>query len=390
MLLCLGFLYLVRGILLPFVVSFIVATLLEPPVRKLRLRGLSRLWAVSVVFAAFFIGVTAVGLLVAPSMVSQVDRLGRKIDDLTTSIARADESSNFYVRWNPVLQAERGGAITQIDAILLPYRDQLERWNLPSSQQQIVAQYIEPRRGQIANAVKVGFNSFFGILGSLASQLLFAILIPIIIWMLLMDMEDFRRRSPRWIPPSIRSQTLALMSEIGGVFTRYLRGVATVIFLYMVTSAILLSLLNVPYAILLGIVFGALYMIPYIGNIISLLVIFLITGMSGVQGTFFLPAFANAWAFAAVATLIYFVFGSVFDHLVYPQLVGNSVGLNGVVSLFVILCGGALFGLVGMLLAFPLAGAAKVILDRLIKVTSITTDSLALPSVPIRHRSSTG
>ena len=57
--------------------------------------------------------------------------------------------------------------------------------------------------------------------------------------------------------------------------------------------------------------------------------------------------------------------------------------------MFVIFSGGALFGLVGMIIAFPLAGSVKVILDRLIRITSANQEVLSLPSIPIRHRSTT-
>jgi predicted PurR-regulated permease PerM len=76
----------------------------------------------------------------------------------------------------------------------------------------------------------------------------------------------------------------------------------------------------------------------------------------------------------------------VFDHLIYPQMVGNSVGLSPVLSMFVIFCGGALFGLPGMLIAFPLAGSVKIVLDRLMNVTLVTQESLDLPPIPLRHR----
>jgi predicted PurR-regulated permease PerM len=54
--------------------------------------------------------------------------------------------------------------------------------------------------------------------------------------------------------------------------------------------------------------------------------------------------------------------------------------------MFVIFSGGALFGLIGMIIAFPLAGAVKVILERLLRVTSVQAETLALPMVPLRHR----
>ena len=65
---------------------------------------------------------------------------------------------------------------------------------------------------------------------------------------------------------------------------------------------------------------------------------------------------------------------------------GNAVGLHPIVSMFVIFRGGALFGLPGMILAFPVAGSIKVILDRLLAVTNKTERELILPELPLRHR----
>jgi predicted PurR-regulated permease PerM len=100
-----------------------------------------------------------------------------------------------------------------------------------------------------------------------------------------------------------------------------------------------------------------------------------------------LITFDTSWIFAFVTILIFLVCSSIFDQLIYPRLVGRSVGLHPVVSMFVIFSGGALFGLMGMIIAFPLAGAIKVILERLIRITSAeSVYDLRLPAVPLRHR----
>jgi predicted PurR-regulated permease PerM len=178
---------------------------------------------------------------------------------------------------------------------------------------------------------------------------------------------------------------MALMSDIGEVFIKYLRGVTMVVILYIAIASVMMLLLNVPYAILLAVIFGALYLVPYIGNVINLSVLFLTVGLSGVQGTFFMH-FGSPWVYAIVVVIVYGTVALCFDQIVYPQMVGNSVGLNGAVAMFVILCGGALFGLPGMILAFPFAGSVKVILDRLLRLTSVSGEQLSLPSVPLRHR----
>jgi predicted PurR-regulated permease PerM len=176
-----------------------------------------------------------------------------------------------------------------------------------------------------------------------------------------------------------------MLTDIGQVFVKYIQGVTTAVLLYMAGSAILLSIMGAPYAILLGILFGAIYLIPYIGPAISWATLFVVVGLSGKTNVLFFE-FGSPWAAAAVMVIIFLVFDRGFDTFVFPRILGKAVGLHPVVSMFVILSGAALFGLIGMIIAFPLAGAVKVVLDRLIRVTSIAADSLDLPAVPLRHR----
>lgn len=379
------FLYLVRGILLPFILSFIIAALLEPSVRKLRLRGYSRLRSVTLVMAVFLLTMTAAGLYLVPRITEQIGTLTREVERFTRSVTTADQSQNFFVRWNPVIQPSIRTEASPIDRLLERYGPTMERFGLPSNRRAIVAQYIEPNRPQIARTVQGGFRSFFGLLTGLFSSLLLVIIVPILVPLILMDMENIRRRTPRWIPPTIRASTLAIVNDIGQVFIRYLRGIATVVLLFTVAVTALLIVMRVPYGPLMGLLFGALYIVPYIGNIISCFVLLCLIGFSDVSRGYIF-GMADPWAYAVIVTALFLLVGWLFDHLIYPQMVGNAVGLNPVVSMFVIFCGGALFGLPGMLIAFPLAGAVKIVLDRLLRLTTTTGEALRLPSVPLRHR----
>ena len=157
--------------------------------------------------------------------------------------------------------------------------------------------------------------------------------------------------------------------------------------LYAGLAALILWFFNVPYAFLLAFLFAGFYLIPYIGGFISYAITFLILGLSGINGNFAF-SMGSPWAYAILVVAVYAVIGLIFDQAVYPQVVGGSVGLSGVINIFVILSGAALFGLPGMILAFPLAGSIKVILDRLIKVTSVQGDMLSLPAVLLWLRTS--
>ena len=378
------FLYLVRGILLPFLVAFIIAALLEPTVRRLRLRGLSRGLSVALVVGTFYGAMVLAGTLVTPSLVRETQSLTERAQKLAADISRSNDGDSFFLRWNPEVKIH-AAAPSEIDKALAKFAPSLERVGLPTSRREIMEQYVDKNRPQIAKAVKGFSNAAFGFLTNLFGQLLFVVLVPILVPLFLGEFESIRRRGPRYIPPSIRESTVRMLGEIGQVFVRYLRGVATVVLLYSCVMTAFLWLAGVPSWVILGPLFGALYLIPYIGNIISAITVFTVVGATGSTGMLFHPL-ANPWAYGAAVTGIYLVIGFAFDHLIYPQMVGNSVGLSPVVSMFVIFCGGALFGLPGMLIAFPLAGSVKVILDRILRVTSSSVEGLGVPVVPLRHR----
>lgn len=385
-LIVIGFLYLVRSILLPFIVVFVLATLLEPLVRKLRFRGFSRGQAVISVLAPFYIILISLGAFIAPRVASEVSSIQSGVSHFADTISSSGESNNFFLRWNPLYRAQESqGLGGSVDKVLAQFRVPLEKLGLPSTRAEIMHAYVTPHKAQISQGVQAGFNSFFGILGNVAHQAISLLVIFIGVPLLLMDLEGYQRNFPKWIPPSIRANTVNLLSDIGEVFVKYMRGVSTVVLIYMVVVSIVFSILNVPYSILCGVIFGVFYLIPMLGNIINYVATLLLVGLSGTTGTFFIHL-SSSWVYAVVVLAIYIVIGITFDELLYPQFVGNAVGLSGVVNLFVILSGGALFGLVGMIIAFPLAGSAKIILDRMMKFATVGQDTAALPAIPLRHR----
>jgi predicted PurR-regulated permease PerM len=153
---------------------------------------------------------------------------------------------------------------------------------------------------------------------------------------------------------------------------------------FSIAQTTMLFSMNLPYALVLGVIFGTFYLIPIIGNYISALSVFLIMGFTGTTGTMAFSV-GNPWLYGGLVAIMYIIIGGTFDTFVVPRVVGNSVGLSPVISIFVVMCGQALFGLPGMVIAFPVSGAIKVILDRLLKITS-STDAVVLPAVPLRHK----
>lgn len=381
----LAFLYMVRGILLPFAAALIISVLLDPTVRKLRMRGYPRSLAIGLVFLAFFGVLIGIGAWLTPVVSNQLANLRSGIANFSNEIGASDPNQSFYIRWNPVVRAQGEGQLTAVDKILSEVAPYLDRMGLPANRRGIVDEYILPYQQEIAEYVERFFQSLFGALPAIATNIIFVVITPMLVWYMLVDLDRLKRRGALWIPPQIRDETLDILRDIARVFENYLRGVTLAILGYMTGASIVLSILGAPYGVLLGILFGAIYLIPFLGALTSLAILFLATGLSGKESIVGI-AIASPWTAAAIVALIYAAFDRTYDMMVYPRVVGKSVGLNPIVSFFVVLSGGALFGLLGMILAFPLAGAVKVVLDRIIRVTTGPAEQVSLPALPLRHR----
>jgi len=380
----LGFLYAVRSILLPFALAFIITVLLEPSIQKLRRKGVSRKAAVSAVMLVFFGIVTGVLIFAVPAVSRQIQGFSANLQSMTNQLG-ASTDQTVFTRWNPVIRATPAKP-NPVDQILEQFQSPLERFGLPTTRRSMVQQYVEPHRAKISKSVQTFFNGFLGIVLSAGSQFFLLLFTPIFVALMLSDFERLKVRSATWIPTSIRAETISLFRDVGQVFISYLRGVTTSVAVYTLLMATLFLILGVQYAILVALLVGAVYMIPYLGYIISAVTLLCITGLSGQTGNGLLH-FGSSWSFASAVVAIYTVVFFVYDNFVNPQFMGRAVGLNLLVSMFVVFSGGALFGIVGMIIAYPTAGAIRVILERLIRsATSTTTTGIELPPIPLRHR----
>ncbi len=384
----LTFLYLVRSVLLPFILALLLSVLLDPAVRKIRLKtGVSRRSAVSVVMLSFVFVVVGAGAWIGPNMANEVTRLGGNLKTQVNKITQETEDSNFFVSWNPKYQTQQPGPLDGLDAFMKQHRELLAKFNLPGSVDQFMVQYVDPNKDTIEKSVSTYFGSFLGFLAGFGSKLLLLLFTPIFTWMILSDLDRFKQRTTLMIPPSIRKDVEGLIRDIGEVFGLYLRGITTVLIYYFLLATVVLMLLNAPYAILLALLFAVIYLIPMLGPLINILILILVTAVSDTRGTMGIQM-SSPIVFGVAIAIIYGVIMFLFDQLVYARIVGKSVGLHPVVSFFVIFSGAALFGAIGMILAFPVAGSIKVILDRMLRFTSkdAADDGLRLPAIPLRHQ----
>lgn len=380
----LAFLWLVRGVLPPFILAWLIAVLLNPLVKGMGKLKIPRPIAVFVIAGAFFGLVGLVAVWAVPQLSRQVNEVRTTVQSFTERLAADTAEDNVFVRWNPAVAAKPPGTLGFVDGFLEENRATLDQFGLPSTRRAFNEQYIQPHRDDISNGIRNGFNGLVAFLGGAASQLVLLAFTPLFAIFLMLDLEGFGRRFGNWIPPSIRLQTLEFIDDIGGVLQGYIRGVTINISVYMVVMATVLTLLGVPFSYIFAIVGGLLYLIPNIGGLITGTTLFFATGLSGSTGNLNV---GNSWAFAFVVFVCFTVITTTWDVVITPRVVGKAVNLHPFVGMFVVFSGGALFGVLGMMLAYPVAGVVKIILERLLAITHKRARTrLDLPAVPLRHR----
>ena len=113
------FFYQVRGILLPFVLAWLIAVLLEPVSNKLCRRGMSRGLAATTITIAFFVLSGVFLLFTLPRVNEQVLDFQSSIQSLTGRLAQESANENFFVSWNPAVRTKPPTAVGWIDKLFL-------------------------------------------------------------------------------------------------------------------------------------------------------------------------------------------------------------------------------------------------------------------------------
>lgn len=379
--LLLYFLYTVRGALLPFVIGGVIALLLNPFVEALCQRGMSRTRAIANVFLLFLLLLLFLSVLLVPAFYAQARTL---ID--TFSQNQNGTLNETINRWVAEARAVLQEEIPKRQQWIENNQELLERLGLPTDPKQLPDALTVNLQKRISaflteNASSYVRNFLNTLLGAL-SKVLWIILIPLSAYFFLLDMPAIRKAFLFMVPPAQRPAVDQLMREIGSVFFRYIRGLATAALTYGLASMVFYWLMGAPNPVLLGVLAGVLYPIPYVGAFliaVSSSVFTLIFGPT--HPLFFLIPLAKGWHALAVV-LGAMTLNNVFDMLITPRLLGGAVGLRPLASLMAIVIGASVGGVWGMMLAVPVGTTIKIIVERLLHFFYGEAEFLELPESP--------
>ncbi|MDQ3855163.1 MAG: AI-2E family transporter [Chloroflexota bacterium] len=162
------------------------------------------------------------------------------------------------------------------------------------------------------------------------------------------------------MPKPYQHEIAMLIRRINDSLGAYLRSQLLLIAIMSVATWTFLSVIQVEYALVLGIMTGFLEIIPVIGPYTA--------GAIAVSVALFQQSTPHGWSHLTLAIVVavgYFVLRQLEDNLVIPTLIGRVVHLNPLVVIFVLLVGASTAGILGLLIAVPVAAVVRILLQYL-------------------------
>lgn len=315
--------YVLRGILLPFVAGMALAYLLDPIADRLERRGLGRMLSTILILLVFLV-VFVVGLILV------VPVLGHQLAGLIANLP------GYLTKLQGLVATILEGRIGQALGITMA--------DLETELGGIVKKGAG-FAGEIAKFVWSGGQSLISIVS------LFVVT-PVVAFYLLYDWDRMVATVDSWLPRDHAGTIRDLASQMNETIAGFLRGQLMVCLLLGAFYAVGLSMLGLNFGFLIGIIAGLISFIPYLGTAVGFV---LSMGVALVQ---FWPDYGMV-----AAVLVVFVVGQFIDgNILQPKLIGGSIGLHPVWLMFALFAFGTLFGFVGMLIAVPVAAVIGVLI----------------------------
>ena len=307
----------------PFIWGLIVAYILLPVVGALERRfAVPRTLAALVVFVAMVAIIFGGSRLIIPRVAENAGDLQKNWPVLLANVQQT--ISNTFDQLG----------LSDVDDVLIgPNVDDIER-QLAAMAQRTALPFV------------VGLGHF----------LLEFLVFLIATFLLLRDaprLYEFVRRN---LPSRQRREIVQVLGETNVMLGRYIRGQFLLVVLMSTVTTIALTLLGVPYSVLLGVLTGLLETIPFVGPITAGALACLVA--LGHPNPF-------GWSqliYVGVVATMYTILRHAEDYLVIPTVIGRAVRLHPAIVIFSLLTGGAVFGLIGIVLAVPFAATLRLVL----------------------------
>ena len=185
-----------------------------------------------------------------------------------------------------------------------------------------------------------------GFLSSLISRIIIFFIGFILSIYILLDKENLARQCNKlmtaFVSDDVRNNVIKVVKLSNTTFTNFITGQCLDAILIATLLFIIMSLLHIPYALIIAVLFAITALIPYIGAFIALAVGVLLIAVTN--------PIMSLWY-----VIIFFALQQLDENFTYPKIVGKSVGLPALLALLAALIGGSVFGFIGVIISIPLS-----------------------------------
>jgi predicted PurR-regulated permease PerM len=192
-----------------------------------------------------------------------------------------------------------------------------------------------------------------GAFGSITSIFVFVALLPIYIFLMLFYRNLLLRFVFLWFPKDAHQKVEEVVRESQAIIKSYLIGLLIQISYISILLGGILFFIGIKHAILIGVIFAFLNLIPYVGALIGNIIGVLLT----------LTSSQEVWPIFAVLGTIAFV-QFLDNNILMPRIVGSKVKINALATIVGVIVAGAVAGIAGMFLSLPMIAVLKIVFDR--------------------------
>lgn len=327
-LLLLVIVYRIRQTLFVFIVALLLAYLLWPLVDYVdrRLPGRSRAPALAIVYLSLVGLLIVVGIEVGSRVIVQANAFAARIPDL---LSKLEQPAEPLV--SPPVQSVKA-------TVVFALRKQL----------------ADHSRDLLSLLPRVALEVL-----SHAGSLIFVVLVPILSFFFLKDGRAIRRSILEIFDEgSRRDLAQNIATDLHVLLAQYMRALVLLASSAFVAYGVFLSLIGVPYAILLAAIAFPLEFIPMVGPLSAAVIILLVAGLSGFHHLLWILIFVVAFRLFQ-------------DYVLSPHLMSSEMELHPLVVIFGVLAGAHLAGIAGSFLSVPVLATLRIIYRRLQKKSGV-------------------
>ncbi|MBU1132333.1 AI-2E family transporter [Patescibacteria group bacterium] len=329
---CLYFLFLIKEVIAILFVSLIFASSVDPWVDKLEKIKIPRGLGILLIYFVVFVFLVSVVYFLIPPFVTQIGQLSVNFPEYYEKTADMLSSLKTY-------SAEHG--------LMLD-----------------LSNGVDALRNNLAKSLQSILGTIFAIFGGMVSL----VIILVVTFYLTVEESSIKRTITFILPEKYNEFAMQLINKIQVKIGSWLKGQLILCLIVGLMAYIGLLILGVNYALILGVVAALGEFIPYVGPIAA-----------AVPAIFL--AFTQSPVKALLVLLLFIIIQQLENNLLVPKVMQKAVGLNPIVSITALLIGARIGGIVGIILAIPVATAISVIVKEFWKTKETVEKIETTPEV---------